>query len=116
MSYAKDLFLLVVAACAIFALAAAIWQALHSKLQSATLLAGIFVAAAFISATPLIDTFKAFSVEVKLRQSLDRADEILAQIRKASAASAKSAYMLTAWGGRLGGMSRQVQQKLLDTV
>ena len=112
----KDVLLLIVGVISVGALGAAIYKAWRSDNKSALTLATIFVLSAFISSTPLIETFKAVGVEVSLRKSLDRADEILIQIRKASATSAASTYLLTTSAGRIGGLSREDKQKLLDSV
>lgn len=94
----------------------AIWLSWHDKLKAATLLSGLFLLCVILAYFPQLDSIKAFSINVQLRKNLDRADEILAQIRKVSIASAKSTYMNTAWGGRLGGMSDRSKQKILDVV
>ena len=52
---------------------------------------------------PQTESIQAFSVDVKLRKSLDRADEILAHIKELSKANAKMSYMTLAWGNRWDG-------------
>jgi hypothetical protein len=106
------LFALAAAAC----LCLAIWFSWQDKLKAAALLSGLFLLCVVLAYFPQLDSIKAFSIDVKLRNSLDRADEILAKIRKVSIGSAKSTYMNTAWSGRFGGMSERDKQDLLDAV
>ncbi len=107
-------YLLSIAAAACLGLAALF--AWHDNLNPAMLLSSFFVVCVVLAYFPHLDSIKAFTIDVKLRQSLDRADEIMAQIRKVSIASARAAYMGTAWGGRFGGMSERDKQELLDSV
>jgi hypothetical protein len=51
-----------------------------------------------------------------MQKSLNEAKEILEEVRRASIASAKSAYLNFAWANRLGGMSAREKQKALDSV
>jgi hypothetical protein len=101
---------------AMVSLLCAVYEAMNQRLGSSGVLAGIFIVAALIFNLPLLETFKAFSVEVRLRQSVDQAEEILGQIRKASLVNAKATYMNVAWGGRLGGMPERDKQATLDSM
>jgi hypothetical protein len=108
-------YLLAVAAAACLGLA--IFFAWQDKLKAATLLSALFVICTVLAYFPRLDSIKAFTlVDVKLKRGLDQAEEILTKIRKASVASARVAYMGTAWGGRWGGMSERDKQELLDSV
>jgi 7,8-dihydro-6-hydroxymethylpterin-pyrophosphokinase len=52
-----------------------------------------------------LDSLNAIGVNVKLRRNLDRAEEILAQLRQLAVINAKTTYMEMAWGGRFGSPS-----------
>ncbi len=97
-------------------LSSAVWLSWRNELKAAALLGGLFLLCVVLAYFPRLDSIKAFSIHVQLKKSLDRADEILAQIRKVSITSAKTAYMNTAWVGRFGDMSERDKQKLLDAV
>lgn len=86
------------------------------KLGAAALLSGLFLLCVVLAYFPQLDSIKAFSIDVRLKKGLDRAEDLLAQIRKVSIASAKSTYMNTAWSGRYGSMPERTKQKLLDAV
>jgi hypothetical protein len=98
-------------------LTSAIWLAWQKdKLKEATLLSGLFLLCVVLAYFPQLDSVRAFTMEIKLRKSIDRADEILAQIHKVSVGNAKAMYMTTAWAGRWGGMTAQNKQNILDSV
>lgn len=58
--------------------------------------------------------FKAAGVEVRLRQTLVRAEEVIERLKKLAEANAKVTYMMLAWGNRLGSPSAADKQRLLD--
>ncbi len=113
----KEILTYFLAAMAMLSLLCAVYEAMNQRLASSGVLAGIFIAAALLIYLPQMETFKAFGVEAKMvQQTVDRAQEILEKVRQASIASAKSAYMIFAWSGRLGGMSEREKQNALDAV
>ena len=65
---------------------------------------------------PQLDSLNAIGVNVKLRRSLDRAEKILAQLRQLAVINAKTTYMETAWGSRLGSPPAKDKQAMLDIV
>lgn len=93
----------------------AVYEAMSQRLASAGVLA-VFLASAFLLYVPYLETFKAFAVEVRLRQSLDRAEEIIGRLKELSVSSAKVSYMTIAWGNRMGTPSAKDRQAILDGV
>jgi hypothetical protein len=89
---------------------------MNQRIGPSITLAGICIAASFLLYIPQLETFKAFTVEVRLRQSLDRAEEILARLKELSVISAKVTYMTMAWGNRIGAPSAKDKQAILDEV
>jgi hypothetical protein len=118
MERVKEIFGYFVAAMAMFSLLCSIYEAMNGRLKSSGLLAGLFVAASLLMYLPQIELFKGFGIEAKLQiqQKLDKAQEILEQVRKLSLASAKSSYFNIAWSNRLGGIDPREKQRLLDGV
>jgi hypothetical protein len=116
MDRVRDIFLFFVAAPSMFALLCAVYQAMNDKPLSAATLGTIFLVGALILFIPQLEVLKAWGVEAKLRQSLDRAEEIIDRLRRLSVISAKATYTATAWGGRIGGPSAREKQALLDQV
>jgi hypothetical protein len=112
----KEIFTYFIAAMAMLALLCSVYEAMNQRVSSALLLAGIFVACALLMYLPQLETFKAFGVEAKLQQKLDRAEEILGKMRQLSIASAKAAYLNLAWSNRLGGIEPRDKQKTLDAI
>jgi hypothetical protein len=55
-------------------------------------------------------------VNVKLRSNLDRADEILAKLRKLTVVNSKLAYTTLAWGNRFGAPKAADKQRILDEM
>ena len=79
-------------ACIVLAIVFA-WQ---DKLTAATLLSALFLVCVVLAYFPQLDSIKAFAVDVRLRRSLDRAEEILARLKDLSVISAKTSYMTLA--------------------
>ncbi len=116
MDRVRDIFLYFVAALAMFALLCAVYQAMNGKNGSALTLGSIFLVCAFIVFIPQLEVLKAWGVEAKLRQSLDRAEEIIGRLRRLSEISAKAIYTTMAWENRMGSPSAKTKQQILDDV
>src|SRR5260221_7132561 len=78
------------------------WQ---GRLKEAGILGAFFFLCVVLAYLPQTENIKAFAVEVKLRRTLDRAEEILARLKDLSLTNAKMSYMTVAWGNRLGAPS-----------
>ena len=89
------------------------WQ---DKLKAATLLSALFFLCVVLAYFPQLDSIKAFAVDVRLRRSLDRAEELLARLKDLSVISAKTSYMTLAWGNRAGTPLAKDKQAILDQV
>jgi hypothetical protein len=116
MDRVRDIFLYFVAAMAMFALLCAVYQAMNGKNGSAIALGAIFLVGALIVFIPQLEVLKAWGVEARLRQSLDRAEEIIGRLRRLSEISAKATYLTMAWDNRLGSPSAKDKQQILDEV
>jgi hypothetical protein len=112
----KEIISYFLAAMAMLSLLCAVYESMNQRLGSAGVLAGIFVASAFLVYLPQLETFKAFGIEARMQKNLIEAKEILEKVRQASIASAKSAYLNFAWANRWGGMSPREKQRALDSV
>jgi hypothetical protein len=104
------------AAAATIAFALAIYLALHDRIKGGTLLGALAFVAAVLAYLPQLDSLSAFMVNVKLKSSLDRADEILNKVRDLSLVNAKLAYTTLTWGNRLGAPKASERQRLLDEM
>jgi hypothetical protein len=107
----------------LFALAAAtcfvlmIVFAFKDKLKAATLLATVFFVSVVLGYFPQLDSIAAFSINVKLHNNLQRAEEILKQLRDLAVLNAKSSYFAMTWSNLYGGMpSAKNRQTILDEV
>jgi hypothetical protein len=56
--------------------------ALRDKVGSATLIVGLFFLCAILAYLPRLDSIEAFNISVKLRQNLDRAEELIAKLQQ----------------------------------
>ena len=112
----KDLLSFFTAAMAMVALLCAVYEAMNQRLWSAGALTTIFVAAFFLFYIPQLETFKAAGIEVRLRQTLDRAEEIIERLKKLAEANARATYMSLAWGNRMGTPSAIEKQRVLDDI
>lgn len=104
------------ATAAIISFALAIFLVLHDKKAAAGILSALALVSALMAYLPQLDSLSAFAVNVKLRSSLDRADEILAKLRNLTVANAKLAYTTLAWGNRLGTPKASDKQRVLDEM
>jgi hypothetical protein len=104
------------AAAATISFALALYLALHDRIKSASLLGALAFVAALLAYLPQLESLSAFAVNVKLRSSLDRAEEILSRLRSLSVVNAKLAYTTLAWGNRLGAPKAIEKQRLLDAM
>jgi len=110
----KDLLSFFIAAMAMVSLICAIYEAMNQRNVTAGTLAGIFLLATLLFYLPRLETLSALGIEVRLRNTLDRAEEIIDRMKTLAEANAKVTYMTVAWGNRLGSPSAIDKQKLLD--
>jgi hypothetical protein len=106
----------ILATAAVISFALAVYLALYDKKGAAALLAAMAFVAVLLAYLPQLDSLSAFAVNVKLRSSLDRADEILARMRNLTIVNAKLAYTTLAWGNRFGTPKATDKQRLLDEM
>lgn len=104
------------AAAAMVSFVLAVYLVLHDKVAGASMLAAVAFLSALLAYLPQLESVSAFAVNVKLRSSLDRADEILNKLKAQSVVNAKLAYTTLAWGNRLGAPKAVDKQKVLDDV
>jgi hypothetical protein len=79
-------------------------------------LSALFFLCVVLAYLPQTESIKAFSVDVRLRKSLDRADEVLNQLKELSIANAKVGYMTLAWGNRLDGPTTVEKRSAIATI
>jgi hypothetical protein len=94
----------------------AVYLALHNRIGSSMVLSALALLTALLAYLPQLESVSAFAVNVKLRNSLDRAEEILTRLRAQSVVNAKLAYTTLAWGNRLGAPKAAEKQRLLDEM
>jgi len=112
----RDIVLFVSGVMAIVSLILALYEGFNQRVGSAAFLGALFVACTFMVFLPKLEVFKAWGVEARLTKTLDRADEILAKLRRLSLISAKASYMNAAWSNRMGSPSTGDKQAILDEV
>lgn len=71
------------------------------RVAAGTLTAGFFVVLVLMRFLPEAEIFKAYGIEIKLRERLNRADQILDQMRKAALLSGKLTYHTLGWQARM---------------
>lgn len=108
------LFLFATAATVSFALA--VYLAFYDRKGASAILAAAALVAALLAYLPQLDSLSAFAVNVKLRSNLDRADEILAKLRKLTVVNGKIAYTTLAWGNRFETPKAADKQRILDEM
>jgi hypothetical protein len=63
-----------------------------------------------------IRMFKVWEVQVELRETVDRAEELIKRLRRISSNSARSAYMQMAWGNRMASPSAKEKKAFLEEI
>lgn len=112
----RDLYVFICFALGACALILAVYQGWQEKVASATMLGMIFVVCGVFLFLSQIKTFKVWEVQVELRETVDRAEELIKRLRTISANSARSAYMQMAWGNRMASPSAKEKKAFLDEI
>jgi hypothetical protein len=99
-------------ACFVFAIVSA-WQ---DKLKAGTLFSTLFLLCVVLAYFPQLDSIKAFAVDIRLRRSLDRAEEILERLKDISVINAKVTYLTMAWAPRAGEPLAKDRQVIFDQL
>lgn len=89
---------------------------LNDHLATATLYSGLFVVCVIFSYFPYLDSIKAFSIDVKLKRNISRAESIITSIRALSTTNAKVAFTIAAYSGRGPCITIIEKQQLIDTI
>lgn len=112
----RQIFVFVCFALGIVALILCVFQAWTGKVASASALGAAFVICGVFLFLSQIKTFKVWDVQVELRETLDRAEEIIGRVRKLAAISARASYLTIAWGNRMGTPPAREKQAVLDEI
>jgi hypothetical protein len=112
----REIFAFVCFAMGICALILAVFQAWNGKMASAVGLGMAFAVCGIVLFLSQIKTFKVWQVEVELRETLDRAEEIIGRVRKLASISARASYLTIAWGNRMGAPPAMEKQAVLDQI
>lgn len=112
----REVFTYVCAAMGIFALILTVYQATNSKIQSALVLLLIVALCGAYVFISQIKVFKVWQIEVQLRERLNEAEVILAQLRQVAIVNAKAAYHNIGAGNRFNGPNAAEKQALLDEI
>jgi hypothetical protein len=112
----REIFAFVCFAMGVCSLILAVFQAWQGKVTSAAALGLAVAVCAIVLYLSQIKTLKVWQVEVELRETLDRAEEIIGRVRKLAAISARASYLTIAWGNRLGTPTAKDKQVVLDAI
>jgi hypothetical protein len=112
----REIYVFVCFALGVAALILCVFQAWNDKTKSATALGVVFIACGVFLFLSQINTFKVWEVQVELRETLDRAGEIIGRLRKLASISARASYLTIAWGNRLGTPPAREKQAILDEI
>jgi hypothetical protein len=112
----RDVFVFVCFAMGVCALILSLYQGWSGRTGSAIFLFTAALGCGAFLFLPSIKVFKLWEFQVELRETIDRAEEILGKLRRLSLISAKSSYTSLAWSNRWGGPSAKDKQLILDEV
>jgi len=102
-------------AAAVFLLLAG-WRAWENNIKTATFFGGLFLLCTLLVYFPQLDSINAIGVNVKLRKNLDRAQDILDQLKQLAVINAKSSYSQMAWGNRMGNSPATERADMFDAI
>jgi hypothetical protein len=112
----RQIYIFVCFALGVAALILCVFQARNEKTGSATALGVVFVVCGVFLFLSQIKAFKVWEVQVELRETLDRAEEIIERVRKLASISARASYLTIAWGNRMGTPPAREKQAVLDEI
>jgi hypothetical protein len=112
----REIYVFVCFAMGICGLILAVFQAWNGKMVSAGGLLLAFAVCGIVVFLSQIKTFKVWQVEVELRETLDRAEEIIGRVRKLASISARANYLIIAWGNRMGTPPARDKQAVFDAI
>jgi hypothetical protein len=112
----REIYIFVCFALGVVALILCVFQAWNEKTGSATALGVVFVVCGVFLFLSQIKAFKVWEVQVELRETLDRAEEIIGRVRKLASISARASYLTIAWGNRMGTPPAREKQAVLDEI
>lgn len=112
----KELYVFISFALGACALVLSVYQGWQGKIASATVLGVSFLMCGLFLFLPQIKMFKVWEVQVELRETVDRAEELIKRLRRISSNSARSAYMQMAWGNRMASPSAKEKRAFLDEI
>jgi hypothetical protein len=112
----REIFVFVCFALGVVALILCVFQAWNGKIGAASALGAAFVVCGVFLFLSQIKTFKVWEVQVELRETLDRAEEIIGRVRKLASISARASYLTIAWGNRFDTPPAREKQAILDEI
>jgi len=112
----REIFAFVCFAMGICSIILAVYQLWNEKFISAAGLGVAFAVCGIVVYLSQIKTFKVWQIEVELRETLDRAEEIMGKMRRLSAITSRVGYLTIAWGNRFDTPSASEKQAILDSV
>jgi hypothetical protein len=112
----REIFVFVCFAMGVCALILTVYQGWSGKVAPAIILGMTALGCGSFLFLSQIKVLKLWEFQVELRETIDRAEEILGKLRRLSVISAKSSYTNLAWSNRFGGPSAKDKQLILDEV
>lgn len=112
----REIYVFVCFTLGVGALILCVFQAWSGKITSASALGAAFVLCSVFLFLSQIKTFKIWEIQVELRETLDRADEIIGRMRKLATISARASYLTIAWGNRIGAPPAKERQAVLNEI
>ncbi|QWG17240.1 hypothetical protein KMZ68_20010 [Bradyrhizobium sediminis] len=112
----REIYIFVAFVVGVGCLLLAAFQAWSGNMKSAAGLGTAFVVCGIFLFLSQIKTFKVWEVQVELRETLDRAEEIIGRLRRLAAISARASYLTISWGNRLGTPTAKEKQAVLDDI
>ncbi len=91
-----------------------LWLLWNDRTSSAGVSLALGFGAILFRVLPSLESFEILGLKAKLRERIEKADELLEHLRGVATAVAKASIQNTTWSSRIGGLPYQTQSELLD--
>jgi hypothetical protein len=91
-----------------------LWLLWNDRTSSAGVSLALGFGAILFRVLPSLESFEILGLKAKLRERIEKADELLEHLRGVATVFTKVSIQNTTWSSRIGGLTYQIQSELLD--
>lgn len=91
-----------------------LWLLWQDRTASASVAVALSFGSVLFRVLPSLESFEILGLKAKLRERIEKVDEILDRLRRVATVFTKASVQNTTWSNRIGGLSYQNQAELLE--